>query len=79
MKRKLVFAGGALALALPVYLGLANFQPLEQLFLYHDAWKAFSPLFALGNAMGIHSADARKASRRAPWHLGRVSDGLLAV
>lgn len=40
-------------LTLPVYLALANFRPLENLFLYHDAWKAFTPLFALGNTLGI--------------------------
>ena len=27
-------------------------------FLYHDAWKAFTPLFALGNAIGIQDDGA---------------------
>ncbi|CAN7243828.1 hypothetical protein LJR230_000877 [Trinickia sp. LjRoot230] len=58
MKRKLVLVGGGLLLTLPVYLALANFQPLENLFLYHDAWKAFTPLFMLGNAIGIHDDGA---------------------
>jgi len=58
MKRKLALVGGALVLTLPVYLALANFQPLENAFLYHDAWKAFTPLFALGNAIGIHDDGA---------------------
>ena len=58
MKRKLAYVGAALVLTLPVYLALANFPPLENLFLYHDAWKAFTPLFALGNAIGIQDDGA---------------------
>lgn len=58
MKRKLVLVVGGLLLTLPVYLALANFQPLEDLFLYHDAWKVFTPLFMLGNAIGIHDDGA---------------------
>ncbi|MEX3957695.1 hypothetical protein [Trinickia sp. EG282A] len=58
MKRKLAVVGGGVLLTLPVYLVLANFQPLEDLFLYHGAWKAFKPLFLAGNAIGIHGDGA---------------------
>ncbi|WP_206951617.1 hypothetical protein [Trinickia acidisoli] len=54
MKRILAFVAGGLLLTLPVYLGLANLRPLEDLFVYHDAWKAFEPLFLLGDVVGIH-------------------------
>lgn len=58
MKRKLALAGLAALLTLPVYLALANFRPLQNLFIYHDAWKAFTPLFWLGNAIGIQDDGA---------------------
>jgi len=58
MKRKLALAGAAVLLTLPVYLALANFRPLQDLFLYHDAWKAFTPLFWLGNTIGIQDDGA---------------------
>ncbi|PMS38030.1 hypothetical protein B0G57_101278 [Trinickia symbiotica] len=58
MKHRLALVGGGLLLTLPVYLALANFQPLEDLFLYHDAWTVFKPLFLAGNAIGIHDDGA---------------------
>lgn len=58
MKRKLALAVCGLALTLPVYLALANFRPLQELFLYHDAWKAFTPLFSIGNALGVQDDGA---------------------
>lgn len=58
MKRILALIAGSLLLILPVYLALANFQPLENLFLYRDAWKAFTPLFVLCDALGIHDDGA---------------------
>ena len=58
MKRKLALVAGGILLTLPVYLALANFRPLQDLFLYHDAWKAFTPLFSLGNTLGIHDDGA---------------------
>ncbi|KAA0088762.1 hypothetical protein CIW54_10360 [Paraburkholderia sp. T12-10] len=58
MKRKLALVGFAVLLTLPVYLALANFQPLQDLFVYHDAWKAFTPLFSLGNAVGVQDDGA---------------------
>ncbi|HEX7684580.1 MAG TPA: hypothetical protein VF446_13790 [Trinickia sp.] len=58
MKRKLALVVCGLALTLPVYLALANFRPLQELFLYHDAWKAFTPLFTIGNAFGIQDDGA---------------------
>ncbi len=58
MKRKLALVGFAVLLTLPVYLALANFRPLQDLFIYHDAWKAFTPLFFFGNAVGIQDDGA---------------------
>lgn len=58
MKRILAFVAGGLLLTLPVYLGLANLRPLEDLFVYHDAWKAFEPLFLLGDVAGIRDHGA---------------------
>jgi hypothetical protein len=56
--RKLALAGAAVLLTLPVYLALGNFRPLQDLFVYHDAWKAFTPLFLLGNTTGIQDDGA---------------------
>ena len=58
MKRKLALVGFAVLLTFPVYLALANFRPLQDLFVYHDAWKVFTPLFSIGNAVGIQDDGA---------------------
>jgi len=53
MKRILIYAGLALLLTFPVYLGLANTPIINDWFLYGQGWAAFHPLFVIGHAIGI--------------------------
>lgn len=54
MKKALICLVAALVLMLPVYIGMANIQPLEAWFMSGAGWAALEPWFRLCNAIGIH-------------------------
>ncbi len=43
----------AIALTIPVYLGLAN-SPLDEWFQSGAGWRAFEPLFSVFDMLGVH-------------------------
>ncbi|HDR9337185.1 MULTISPECIES: hypothetical protein [Burkholderia cepacia complex] len=51
--KALVHLAAALALTIPVYLGLAN-SPLDGWFQSGAGWRAFEPVFNMLEALGIH-------------------------